>query len=157
MGGIQFRFWCLAVSLTLLPCAVAAPQDEGDIPLATRSDADFGDATAPLKEMLRQRRISPARTQHFCIAGYQSAAHTGKRAWIVWKEGRQILLWNGATDPVSAKTAIARSRRVIDLRKHVVANESAIKGSTYLVTRAWVDKLTSECESRGEKYEITRR
>src|ERR1022692_1410126 len=129
-------------------------QDVGDVAFDTRLNAAFGEATAALREFLRAQHLHNHRTQHFCIAGYQSANGDDRRAWIHWTEGRKIVLWRGASNPQSAKTSIARSRVVTDLTKDVVPTEADIKGSTYLVTQAWVDRVLSDCLQRGAKYEV---
>jgi hypothetical protein len=129
-------------------------QDAGDVAFDTRSDAAFGDATVPLQEFLRAQHVRSHRVQHFCVAGYQSASGDVQRAWIHWTEGRKIILWRGASNSQSAKTSIARSRVITDLKKDVVPTEADIKGSTYLVTQAWVDRLIADCQARGAKYEV---
>jgi hypothetical protein len=145
------RFW---LSFVLLAGIVAAsPQSEGNHPFDTRSNLHFGDATVPLREFLRDRHVRTSKTQHFCIVGYQD--RDGEQAWVHWTEGEQIILWRGANNPRGAKSSIARSRRVIDLRKDVVPAEADIKGSTYLVTRAWVDRILTACQASGNKYEIS--
>jgi hypothetical protein len=138
--------------LTFNPSLLKA-QDAGDSAFDTRTDPAFGDPTDALREFLRDQRVHTHRPQHFCIVGYRSASGDDKRAWVHWTEGHKIILWRGAADPQSAKTAIARSRVVRDLKKDVVATEADIKGSTYLVTRAWVERLVSDCEARGAKYQ----
>ena len=151
MSWVRRRFW---LSFALVGCTLAAsPQDEGDRPFDARSSPYFGDATIPLREFLNDRHISTAKTQHFCIVGYQNT--TDGRAWIHWVEGHQIILWWGANNPLGAKSAIARSRRVLDLKKDVVPSDADLKGSTYLVTRDWVAQVLADCQARGDKYEIS--
>ncbi len=134
--------------LLLFVALVAYAQDSGDRMFDTRSDADFGTAAAEpaLRQFLHTRGIH--RREHFCIAGYQASAAAGgdKRTWIHWPEGHQIILWRGGD--------IAQSRRVIDLRKHVVPTESDRHGSTYLVTREWVNRVIADCDQHGAKYYI---
>lgn len=147
---IARRRWWLAFALLASITLTASAQDQTDAPLTTRTSPNFGDATIPLREFLRDRHAHTSKTQHFCIVGYQD--NTESRAWIHWVEGQQIILWRGATNPQGTKSAIARSRRVIDLKKDVVSTEADLQGSTYLVTRAWVDQILADCQARGEKY-----
>jgi hypothetical protein len=98
--------------------------------------------------------VHSRRPQHYCIAGYRSASGDDERAWILWSEGRKIILWRAAADAQSAKTAIARSKRITDLKKDVVPSRADLKGSTYLVTQDWVDRVTADCASRGAKYQV---
>jgi hypothetical protein len=146
--------WLALIAGGLSVAAFAAfPQDEGDRPFDPRLDPGFGDASVPLREFLRDRHVRARAPQHFCIAGYQNGGE--KRAWVHWQEGKKIILWLGATNPVGAKTSIARSRRVLDLRHDVVPTAVDLKGSTYLVTRQWADHVLADCEARGDKYEIS--
>lgn len=145
------------LSAATLDPTVLVAQEAGDVAFDVRSDANFGDATVALREFLRDANIRSPRVQHFCVVGYQSSDGGDKRAWVHWTEGHEIILWSGAADPQSAKTAIVYSRRVLDLKKDVVPTEADIKGSTYLVTRAWVDGVISECQTRGAKYHFTSR
>jgi hypothetical protein len=49
------------------------------------------------------------------------------------------------------------SRLKIDLRSDVVPSDSDLHGSTYLVTSAWVEKITSACERSGVKVHVPER
>ena len=126
----------------LLAMLVFAAQEPGDTPFDFRADAAFGDAAVPLRELSKGKR------GHFCVVGYQGPAES-RRAWVVWREGRRIILWEGSS--------IAHSRRVLRLKKDVVRTEADLKGSTYLVTRAWVDRVTADCARRGVQYDIDSR
>jgi hypothetical protein len=110
-------FFYLALFLPIFDQTSLRAQDVGDVVFDTRSDSAFGDATAALREFLRDQNVRSRRDQHFCIAGYRSANGEDSRAWIHWAEGRKIILWRGASDPRSAKTSIARSHSILDLNK----------------------------------------
>jgi hypothetical protein len=69
---------------------------------------------------------------------------------VLWPKGRRVILWEGeATD-------LAMARRTIRIPADVVKHESQVNGSTYVVTRAWLDGLTAACNNRGSKVRITR-
>src|SRR5690349_6824556 len=136
LGRLLSSFYLAAWSAVFCAPPLQA-QDVEDVPFDTRADSAFGDATIPLREFLRDQHVRSRRAQHFCISGYRSAKGDDRRAWIHWSEGQKIILWRGAADPLSAKKAIARSHSILDLKKDVVPTEDDIKGSTYLVTRAW--------------------
>lgn len=133
--------------MLLFVALAGSAQDAGDRMFDTRLDADFGAASAEpaLREYLHARGIHGI--QHFCIAGYQASSSDGdKRTWIHWTEGHLIILWHGG--------AIAQSRRIIDLRRDVVATEFDRHGSTYLVSRKWVNRIIADCGQQGAKYQI---
>jgi len=133
----------------LLAGAFAQAQDKGDHTFNTRDDATFGDATAALREFLRSQHIGRRKpTQNFCVVAYENSGGNEKRAWVHWPEGHKLILWSGGSAP------LARSRRIIDLTKDVVASDADVNGSTYLVTQAWADQVIADCAARGVPYQI---
>ena len=104
------------------------------------SDPDFGKFDQVVTRFAAKHR--PGKESSFCVIGVSTEGT--KSAWVIWREGRQILLWEGGDD-------LEQSRRVIHLKSDVVASEADLHGSTYLVTRSWVDDLTRRCEDSGVK------
>lgn len=147
-------FFSLACAFALVSVTASA-QEEGNRPFDTRSEPHFGDATVPLREFLHEHHTIATKPQHFCVAGYRSGTET--HAWIHWSEGKRIILWDGFNTSEGAKTSIARSRRVLDLRKDIVPTEADIAGSTYRMTRAWANQVIADCNARGVKYAIIAR
>lgn len=109
------------------------------------SDPDFKDYKQVVARFAGQRR--PRAENNFCILG--SSGDKVKSAWVLWREGAQIILWEGGGD-------LSLSRRVIHLPSDVVPSESDLHGSTYLVTRSWVDDLTKSCERLGVQVHISK-
>ena len=128
----------------------AAPQT-----FDTRADPQFGDARPALRVYLAQQRPRWRAPQHFCVVGYVQPSGT-RSAQVHWREGSRLILWEGASDPAFARDAIKSSRRDLDLSRDVVADEAAVAGSTYLVTRAWVRKVLTDCAAKGIRYTIRR-
>lgn len=91
-------------------------------------------------------------TQHFCVIPY-NRREGGRYAIVHWEERRRLILWGGA-DPGHEVEALTHSRRVLDLDKDVVATEKDIGGSTYLVTRAWVEETLRDCRAFGFRYAV---
>ncbi|CAN7639571.1 hypothetical protein LJR090_005616 [Bosea sp. LjRoot90] len=90
-----------------------------------------------------------AKRTEICVIGFV-AGDSSRAAWVIWSAARQIILLEPGSDDLTF------SRRVIDLKKDVVADERALKGSTYRVTRKWVADLTRDCEARGQRMTIQR-
>ena len=65
-------------------------------------------------------------------------------------------VWNSVSDPAYFEDSIKWARSNLDLTKDVVATEADIGGSTYLVTRAWVDEILRSCAARGAQYTVSR-
>jgi hypothetical protein len=121
----------------------------------TAADPDFGPATVPLRVMMAEAGVPRGRVEKFCIVGYQYSGGE-QMAYVHWPRGRRLILWDGATDPVTRAQSIARSRRPWDLRKDVVADENAVGGSTYRVTKAWVARKIDDCAKHGRQYRVAR-
>jgi hypothetical protein len=104
------------------------------------ADPEFKDYKKVMTRFALKHR--PAAENTFCILGF--SADDAKSAWVLWREGREIILWEGGSD-------LSLSRRVIHLKSDVVPTEADLHGSTYLVTKPWVDGLSKSCERVGVK------
>lgn len=60
-----------------------------------------------------------------------------------------MILWDGG------ETSLVASRRILSLTKDVVASDDDIRGSTYLVTRSWVETQVKRCLDDGTTVHIT--
>lgn len=78
----------------------------------------------------------------------------GANAWVHWREAGRLILWNGKGE---RDDTLLRSARALDLRTDMVANEAAVAGSTYRVTRAWVAARRADCAAKGDHYVIAGR
>ncbi len=105
-----------------------------------QDDPIFGTAKTIIADYVQARHANGV--QNFCVLG-QLAADQEKSAWIIWRQKKEIILWEGQ-DLVST-----RPRRLIHLNKDVVASKAQLHGSSYLVTRRWVRDLISECNKSG--------
>ena len=133
----------------LLVGAIAQAQDKGDHIFNTLDNATFGDPRATLRDFLRSQHIGRRKPiQNFCVVAYQDYGGNEKRAWVHWPEGHKLILWTGGAAP------LARSRRIIDLTKDVVASDADVNSSTYLVTQAWADQVIADCATRGVPYQV---
>jgi hypothetical protein len=112
------------------------------------TEAAFADYRKAVTKYLGERRAKvPA---DVCVIGLR-AEDGFKHAWVLWPQGRQIILWEG--DGSDLRT----SRRRLRIPADVVNTEKDLKGSTYLVTRAWVKDLTRACDERGTKVRVQRK
>ncbi|MGX1785231.1 hypothetical protein ACWIGM_00755 [Bosea sp. NPDC055332] len=125
-------------------------------PGVARAQATFFDIGgdpqfAPYRDTVRRYVLdkSKAKSTEVCVIGFV-AGDSSRAAWVIWRAGGQIILLEPGSDDLGF------SRRVIDLKKDVVADEQALKGSTYRVTRKWVADLTRDCEAKGQRLTIQR-
>jgi hypothetical protein len=121
----------------------------------TARERGFGEATTPLRVMMTEAGVPRGRTESFCVVGYRFA-NGSRLAYVHWARQQKLILWEGGVDPVTRANSLARSRRSLDLRSDVVADETAINGSTYLVTRTWVQRTIAACAKHGRVYRVMR-
>jgi hypothetical protein len=109
-------------------------------------DTGFAKYRSALVAYLRSLHI--IRGTRVCILG-ERFSNGAKSAWVIWPAGHRMILWDGGDSPMKA------SRRILDLKKDVVASEAEVAGSTYLVTREWVSEEQQRCERFGISLEVT--
>jgi hypothetical protein len=135
------------IPLSLITLALGFAQEPSLKPFDVASDADFRNYEQVVTAYAHKHRSKADNT--FCLLGFR-AGDNSKSAWIIWKEGRQIILWEGGPD-------LDSSRRKISLKSDVVATEKDLHGSTYLVTQAWVSDITSTCDRSGAKVRVPKK
>lgn len=117
-------------------------------PISVRAVTGFENPEQLLRQLIRAKSRLPV--HHFCIVGYKDASD-GATAWVHWVEGKALILWEPASeDPLP----LLASRRYLNLQRDVVASEKDLRGSTYLVTKTWVNMVLADCTSVGDRYTI---
>ncbi len=98
---------------------------------------------AKAMEMLQRmaNRTPAGSVNQFCVLGVSE--NNDRLAWIIWKPTDIIMLWEGQD------LNEFESRRILHLKTDVVKSDKDLHGSTYLVTREWVDNLESTCAKSG--------
>ena len=104
-----------------------------------------------LEEFVSAR--SSHRVNHFCVAAYRYPDGL-KRAWAWWREGKLILPWDASRDPALPVTLLTANP--VDLNHDVVASEADVRGSTALVTRAWVNGIKRDCQEHGDQFTVVK-
>ena len=135
--------------------AQALPLQASDGPdqpvFALSSDPYFADAPAVLGRLAKRKAHKSI--NHFCAIGYQEPGTHGI-VWVYWKEDNALILWEANTDK---DFHLEYSNRYLHLNKDVVATEAEVAGSTYIVTRAWVHMIVTDCAARGSQFVIDKR
>jgi hypothetical protein len=93
------------------------------------------------------------KVNHFYAVGYRFPDGY-ELAWLYWKEGRALILWEPVAKP-EYPSDLRLSRRYLLLDRDVVPTDAEVKGSTYLVTRAWADSVIEDTTKRGDSFVIT--
>jgi len=92
--------------------------------------------------------------QRFCVLG-RGQGDT-RHAWVIWLSGQRLVHWEPAAAGVEPKQTLLRSRRDLDLRRDVVDRSDALRGSSYLIDRPWLNRLQAECRQRGQQFIVPR-
>ena len=75
-------------------------------------------------------------------------------AYVYWPSHHQLITWQPTIGDVNRLSEVGQS---LDLRRDVVRTEGDIKGSTYLVPRAWAEYIVRHCLADGDKVTLTKR
>lgn len=107
---------------------------------------EFADVRSQLQVLVNINGFN--KINHFCVIGGTDTE--GPFAEVYWSTEHQIILW----EPTDNDYALLMSRDDLDLTQDVVANLNDVNGSTYLVTRKWVNNLLDDCRRRGNIYTV---
>lgn len=140
----------IAVCLSWMGQALAQKQEPEPSLFSIRQHSGYPEPGKSLELLVRTH--GTRRTNHFCVIG-RRVPGSFEHAWVHWKEGRALILWEPTSDP-SYQRRLSGSRRYLDLDRDVVASKEEIGGSNYLVTREWVNQITSQCDAHGDKFVV---
>lgn len=143
------RFLRRTASLILCAlCPLAGLAARSDPPRTTfdiRADPDFSRYRQVLRPLAEKYRAG--KPNDFCIVGYKVPSES-KIAWVIWKQRNELILWE------AGESDVAMSRRRLNLKKDVVGSDADVGGSTYLVTKAWVDRVIADCAANGTQLHL---
>jgi hypothetical protein len=137
--------------VTLAVCAAeAARSSPGHSPFA--SAAEYEEKLAALAGFLRYHGKRKSNTFHVArLAQDPKQSDSDETLYAYWPEGRAILILSHfAPGTERDDYAWAAAKAVIDLRTDVVPTDDDVGGSTYLVSKPWVDHIVAGC-LRGRK------
>lgn len=133
----------MAITHPVLRAQTAAAEGDGRT-FDFASDPAFRDYKHVITEFAHKHR--PNAKNDFCISGFYTRDNL-KSAWVIWRQGRQMILWEGQQN-------LDDSRRDLHLASDVVPTEADLHGSTYRVTKAWVKRIAAVCEQSGVKVHV---
>jgi hypothetical protein len=114
----------------------------------------YGPPEPALKQLLVSEHKNGA-TNEFCVVGY-AYAHNVINVWVHWINEQRLLLWRGNSDEELREQGLVMAKRDLKLGRDTVETEADIKGSTFLVTRAWWQSVSHDCAAHGRRYTIER-
>jgi hypothetical protein len=132
-----------AAFATLILLASNAPasaqQQEAMTTFDLRSQPEFRDYKRVIERYIAQR--SHSTINHACIVGL--VVDKSKLAWLIWDDGSKLVLWE------SGESDLDTSRQQLDTIRDVVERNDDLRGSTFLVTKQWLDRLNTTCKAKG--------
>ena len=141
----------VASILMLMICAGnVAAQNPKSIPV--HSHPNFSGIVATLKELVV--REGKVRRNTFFIADVRR--EDGRDySFAYWKEDKSIITLHLPLEKESASYEWLYGKARVDLETDVVLRREDIGGSSFLVDRAWVNKILKEC-ARGFKLSVAK-
>ena len=144
---LKLTILLVLAALALLTTGISVANSESEAAVFdVKRDKHFSHYREPLMSYLRSRGTH--KSTNVCILGEQHTDGT-KSAWVIWRAGNTMLLWDGG------ESSMIASRRVLDLTRDVVASDGALHGSTYLVTKGWVEGQANRCQRLGTNVRLT--
>lgn len=141
----------IASGLILLLCAGnVAAQNSRSTPV--RSHPNFSGIVATLKELVA--REGKARRNTFFIADVRQEDGQDY-SYAYWKQDKSIIILHLPLEEESASYEWLYRKARVDLETDVVPTQEDVGGSSFLVDRAWVNKILKECAS-GFKLSVVK-
>jgi hypothetical protein len=141
----------LVAAATMSTAAMAA---DGPIehPFRVEENKTFSPVETTLDALIARRGQTDV--NHLCVIGQRLDDGTDQ-AWVYWREGRALILWEPSHEGVRE---LAFSRRFVRLDHDVVPvdDKHLAAGSSYLVSDEWANGLIAECRSLGTQFVIER-
>lgn len=147
------RLWVNCLFISSVACVAQAQNGIFNVDKA----AGYHPVAPALKAYLLAQNASKGR-QHICVIGYVGSISNGiwanKIAWVYWREGNHLTLWEPAAAGFKPKDTLKHARRDLAIEQDVSAKKGAVGSSTYKESMAWVEGIKKDCQKRGKSYEI---
>jgi hypothetical protein len=88
------------------------------------------------------------KANRFCVVGQKDSRSI--QAYVYWPTEQKLILW---VPHLYDDEALVTSDRYLDLKRDVVEGDD-VHGSTYMVTRSFVNAAVEACREHGDKFTI---
>ena len=140
-----------AILVTLLVATCSSASDHLPyVPFRVEHDKYFQPFRLTLQKFIDKK--SRYRRNHICVLGERSSEHW-EEAWVYWKEGKSIMLWEPTKD--SGIIDLSLSRRYIHIDR-IDDSADGLYTSTYLSSHAWAEDLIKKCKAFGTNIVLIR-
>lgn len=156
---IQMTRYILTSLVSCFVIGVAQPAISAESKtFSVERDRGYRPVAPALNAFLKHHKAAAGK-HTLCVVGYERSTKEGHRptrsSWVFWAKGNSLTLWEPAAAGSGATAQmLLQSRRVLDLDRDVVEHEADVKGSAYLVSRDWVDKVIRDCQTHGRTYTL---
>ncbi len=106
----------------------------------------FSDVKAQLQMLVNVN--GHKKNNQFCVIGQKDNASV--QAYVYWPTENKLILW---VPHLYDDKALVTSDRYLDLKTDVVEGND-VHGSTYLITRSFVNAILKACDEQGDKFTI---
>ena len=136
----------LITALLVIAVPASATDSDGSRWFQISRNPAFADVQRQLQVLVdADARVSRNR---FCVVGQTADGYA--QAYVYWPTNSKLILW----EPQDSPRAILGSRRYLDLRRDV--REGDAGGSSYVLTRKFLNEVISACRRTGRDFLITR-
>jgi hypothetical protein len=142
----RFAKYGFAVSIACAALATACAAQTGWAWVSIRHVPAFSDVQAQLQMLVNVN--GHEKTNQFCVIGQKDK--TSLQAYVYWPTEQKLILW---VPHLYDDEALVTSDRYLDLKRDVVDGND-VHGSTYLVTRSFVNTTVQACQEHGDKFTI---
>lgn len=159
----------IGASLTETASVPADARNPTVDPSFSKPDAHRMPGRATLRALLSERaQTKQANTFCFVQQSFKPRRPDEKGesvVWMIWHEGMTIQDVNtvpqgqsyrpdAALDDATRGRSMASATGIVNLKTDVVPKDDDIRGSTFLVSRAWVDHKLAQCRRVGTQVRI---
>ena len=132
----------MAASILMLMVCAGSVIAQNPKSTPVRSHPNFSGIVGTLKELVA--REGKAKRNTFFIAAVRG--ENGREySYAYWKEDKSIIILHLPLEKESASYEWLYGKARVDLETDVVPTQKDIGGSSFLVDRAWVNKILKEC------------
>jgi len=135
-----------AVSVACLAFATVCAAQAGWAWVSIRHVPAFSDVQAQLQMLVNVN--GHEKTNQFCVIGQKDSSSV--QAYVYWPTEQKLILW---VPHLYDDEALVTSDRYLDLKRDVVEGND-VHGSTYMVTRSFVNTTLQACQEHGDKFTI---
>jgi len=113
---------------------------------------DYSEPMPALRELVREK--ARGRRNTFYISKVQTFSNGYDHAWVYWKEGNALILWEPFLTGTDREHELVWSSRYLRFGKEIVPPERYYEGSDFLTWMKDGREIADECVRDGVKFVV---